>query len=126
MVVILCVVIFYRVINRSSPSGQKFTLSPFLPGGGITFGAIMAASVFGSLAFAGFEGTAALGEETDNPKRDIPRALIYAIVLTGILFVLSMFAETLGFGATAAGAKHFLPDRPRLWTYLRKSLWARA
>ena len=67
----------------------------------------MAASVFGFLAFAGFEGTTALGEETDNPKRDIPHALIYAIVVTGILFVLSMFAETLGFGATKAGAAHF-------------------
>ena len=107
LVVILCLVIFARVLNGSAPHGQKFTISPFLPGGGITFGAIMAASIFGFLAFAGFEGTAALGEETGNPKRDIPRALIYAIVLTGILYVLSMFAETLGFGATNAGAAHF-------------------
>lgn len=107
LVVILCVVIFARVLNGSAPHEQKFTFSPFLPGGGINFSAIMAASVFGFLAFAGFEGAAALGEETDNPKRDIPRALIYAIVLTGILFVMSMFAETLGFGVTTAGAEHF-------------------
>jgi len=107
LVVILCVVIFVRVLSGSAPNGQKFTLSPFQTGGGVTFGAIMTASVFGFLAFAGFEGTAALGEETDNPKRDIPRAIIYAIVLTGILYVMSMFAETLGFGVTSAGAKHW-------------------
>ncbi len=43
--------------------------------------AIGLASVFGFLSFAGFEGAATLGEETENPRRAIPRALAAAVLV---------------------------------------------
>lgn len=70
---------------------------------GVSFSALMSGVVAAFLSWAGFEGCAALGEETDDPKRNIPRALIGAIALTGVLFVLMMFVQTIGFGTSAHG-----------------------
>jgi amino acid transporter len=67
----------------------------------------MGAVVAAFLSWAGFEGCAALGEETDNPRRNIPRALLWSIVLTGVLFVFVMFVQTVGFGTDEAGLKTF-------------------
>ncbi len=107
LIVVLVVVILVRIIGGSAPHGQSFTLSTFVPEHGITFSAIMAASVFGFLSWAGFEATATLGEETGDARRNIPRALLFAVGMTGVLYIVTMFAETIGFGANAAGAKTF-------------------
>jgi amino acid transporter len=55
----------------------------------------------------GFEGAASLGEETDNPRRDIPRAIAAAVLAMGVFYVIVMLAQTLGFGASEEGANKF-------------------
>ncbi len=75
------------------------TLAVFVPskpvGGfaGIGFGMIFA---FDTLT--GFEATATVAEETRNPKRNIPRALMGAVAGTGVFFVFISYAITIGFG----------------------------
>lgn len=64
---------------------------------------VMSGVVAAFLSWAGFEACASLGEETDNPKRNVPRALAGTLVLTGVLFVVVMFAQTIGFGTDEAG-----------------------
>jgi amino acid transporter len=68
---------------------------------------VATAAVFGFLSFAGFEGAAALGEETDQPRREIPRAIRNAVLGAGIFYILCILVQTWGFGADAAGAKAF-------------------
>lgn len=92
--------------GTASAGTSGFDLSTFTSGG-TTFGAIMAATVFAFLSWAGFEACASLGEETDNPRRNIPRALVGSVVLTGVLYVVVMFAETIGFGTDQAGVDAF-------------------
>jgi amino acid transporter len=72
-----------------------------------TFGAVMTASVFAFLSWAGFESCASLGEETANPRRAIPLSLIGAVGVCGIIYVLIMYAQTIGFGTSAAGIEAF-------------------
>jgi len=69
--------------------------------------AVGGAAVFGFLSFAGFEGAASLGEETDNPRREIPRAIRNAVIGSGVFYILCILVQTWGFGADAAGAKAF-------------------
>jgi amino acid transporter len=54
--------------------------------------------LWGILMFVGFESAGTLGEETRDPKRTVPRALIYAVVLIGIVYVLSGYAAAIGYG----------------------------
>lgn len=74
---------------------------------GVSLSSVMGAVVAAFLSWAGFEGCAALGEETDDPRRNIPRALTWSIVMTGVLFVLVMYVQTVGFGTDASGLKAF-------------------
>ena len=107
LIVILIIVIFWKVIGHSAPNGQHFTLKPFIPAHGTTVGAVAFASVFGLLSFGGFEGAAALGEETNNPRRNIPLAIAVAVGFCGVFYTIVMLAQSLGFGIDAAGIKAF-------------------
>jgi amino acid transporter len=107
LIVIVIVVIFWKVIGHSSPNHQGFTLKPFVPASGTTVGAVAFASVFGLLSFGGFEGAAALGEETNNPRRNIPLAIAAAVAFCGVFYTIGMLAQSLGFGIDAAGIKAF-------------------
>ena len=69
------------------PAGTSFTLSTRSSADGDLASALVtAATVFGFLSFAGFEGAAALGEETDEPGRNIPRALFLAPFIVGVFY----------------------------------------
>ncbi|MFX4301096.1 APC family permease [Alicyclobacillus tolerans] len=101
LILILTVVILGRGGAAGHLSALPFTL------GGNRFSAIGLASVFAFLSFAGFEGASSLGEETANAKRAIPMAIASAVFVTGIFYVLVSYAQSLGFGLTAAGVKTF-------------------
>ncbi|HUW87204.1 MAG TPA: APC family permease [Candidatus Paceibacterota bacterium] len=53
--------------------------------------------VFGILSFIGFDAAATLGEETRNPRRNIPLAIIGALSAVGVFYVLMMYALTAGY-----------------------------
>ena len=64
-----------------------------------------------------------MGEETDDPGRNIPRALAGTLILTGVLFVVVMFAQVVGFGTDEAGLEAFQEFRKhvgRLGRYLHR------
>jgi amino acid transporter len=108
LIVILVVVIFARLIAGDVPGDHSahltdaFSLPP-----GTSLDAVATAAVFGFLSFAGFEGAAALGEETDAPGRNIPRAVFLAPLGVGIFYLFVILAQTLGFGTDPAGVKAF-------------------
>ena len=74
---------------------------------GISAGAVLGGVVIAFLCWAGFEACASMGEESDNPRRDVPRAIAGTLALTGVLFVVVMFAQTIGFGTDRTGLDAF-------------------
>jgi amino acid transporter len=63
--------------------------------------------VFGFLSFAGFEAAATLGEETRDPNRNIPRAILSTAIFGGVFFVVVTAIEMMGFGADEQGVEAF-------------------
>ena len=55
--------------------------------------------VFCILSFGGFEGAATLGEETRNPRRNIPIALLFSVLASGAFFIFVAYCEVVGFGS---------------------------
>jgi APA family basic amino acid/polyamine antiporter len=53
---------------------------------------ILKASVLIFFAYLGFEDIVNLSEEAKNPERDIPKALIYSVFITAVLYVLVAIA----------------------------------
>ena len=54
--------------------------------------------IFCLLAFIGFEAAAPMGEETREPRRTIPRAVIWSTILVGAFYVFNYYAATVYFG----------------------------
>ena len=83
------------------------TLAPFkfsnLTGGLAGLGASFPLAVY---LFIGWENSASLAEETENPRRNIPRALITGTLAIGIFYIFLAYATTVGFkmDANALGA----------------------
>ena len=107
LIVIVMVVIVVKLIAGTAPHGQTITLNAFKLPSGTSVSAVASAAVFGFLSFAGFEGAAALGEETNNPRREIPRAIRNAVLGCGVFYILCILVQTWGFGTGAAGVKAF-------------------
>jgi amino acid transporter len=107
LIVVLIVIIFVKLLAGSAPDDQGFTADVFKVPSGTSLDTVATAAVFGFLSFAGFEGAASLGEETDNPTRNIPRAIATAVLVAGAFYIVCIIAQTMGFGTDAAGVKAF-------------------
>jgi amino acid transporter len=99
---ILAVVIF----AKGGAHGNSLSLLPLTPSGA-SFSGLSAALVFGFLTYIGFEGSATLGEESENPQTAIPLTVFSAVILSGVVFIIISFAQTVGFGLDGAGVKAY-------------------
>jgi len=79
-------------------NGGHISSAPFDPGH-ITNGFSGAAAGFplAIYLFIGWENSAALAEETGNPRRNVPRAVAMSIALMAVLYILLAFSTVTGF-----------------------------
>jgi amino acid transporter len=78
-------------------AGDRNTIDVFIPGDqGIQ--PAFQGMIFCLLAFIGFEAAAPLGEEARDPRRTIPKAVIWSTVGVGAFYVLCYYAATVYFG----------------------------
>ncbi len=107
LIIVVAVVVLAKIIGGSTPGNQSFTLDVFSPASGTSIGSIFKGAVFGFLSFAGFEAAATLGEETRDPRRSIPRAILGVAIFGGVYFVFVTAVEVMGFGTSASGIAAF-------------------
>jgi amino acid transporter len=62
------------------------------------FSGIMFGVLYGVLIFVGFETAANLAEETAEPKKSIPRAVLLSVVVVSIFYIIAAYVEVAGFG----------------------------
>jgi len=105
---IVIVIVFAKLAGHSGPGKLGLTGSAFSLPSGTPLSTLFLGVVFGFLSFAGFEAASTLGEETKQPNRDIPRAILGVAIFGGIYFVVVTAVESMGFGTSAAGVKAFI------------------
>lgn len=59
--------------------------TPFMPNG---FGGVMAGVSAVFFAYIGFDAVSTLAEEAKNPQRDLPRGMIYSLVICTIVYII--------------------------------------
>lgn len=57
--------------------------------------------LFAVTLFIGFEAAASIAEETENPRKSIPIAVVGAVALSAVLYIVVSYAATIGFGRAA-------------------------
>jgi len=84
------------------PGPGGFSLLPFTfgfnPGGIATFSGIALAVVLTVQGLTGWEAAVPLAEETQNPRRNVPRAIMASIVIIGVMLVIVMWGQVIGWG----------------------------
>ena len=105
-ILVVSVMALIRLLTSGGPQGQTVDWSVFRLEG-VSAGAIALALTFALLSSAGFEGAAALGEETREPRKTIPRALIWTIVLTSAFFIFVTTVAVWAFGAGPTAMEQF-------------------
>jgi amino acid transporter len=101
-------------VGSANDLGSTFTPSKSPQGTtGVLFGVL-----YGVLLFTGFETAANLGEETRQPGRDIPRAVLFSVLAITGFYLLGSYAQVAGFHfdlaamGKAAGAPLFALASP--------------
>jgi amino acid transporter len=89
-------------------AGSGNTVSTFNPASSVEGGlggwqGILHGVIFAFLAFAGFESSAPLAEEALNPRRTVPRAIIFATISIGVFYVICSYAGVVGWGFNQIG-----------------------
>lgn len=123
---ILCIVLFSFINFWGIKESSEFNIfSTLIEGGGLILIVILGITYFGKVnyfemadgfggtisaaaliffAFIGFEAIVKLSEESKTPERIIPRALIYSIIISTILYVLVAVASVSILGWQTLGA----------------------
>jgi len=94
LILILCGIIWHE-------KGFIFDLSQ-LSLKGVSAGNVASGLVLVIFGFTGFEGAASLGYEAINPLKNIPRALIWSNIVSGVFFIVTAYVVILGFEGTGA------------------------
>jgi amino acid transporter/signal transduction histidine kinase len=98
-IIVLVVVTISALVHHA----DHLTLHPFEPGylsngfKGLGLGFPLAVYLF-----IGWENSATLAEETENPRRNVPRALFASVALMMVSYVLFAYATVEGFGENVA------------------------
>src|SRR6202035_3706484 len=78
--------------------GGHLSAVPFHPSSVTNgFSGLAAAFPLGIYLFIGWENSAALGEETNNPRRNVPRAVFMSVALMAATYLLVAYATVSGF-----------------------------
>jgi len=86
------------------PGAGGFSFTPFDIARSPSANSFYLAVVFSIFTFTGFEAVAPLAEETKDPRRTLPRAIMLSICLMGVFFVLAAWGIIDGWGVNHIGS----------------------
>lgn len=93
------VVIVLSAIVLIKGGAHGLTLAPLNPANSPTgMSGLALGMVFAILSFVGFEAATTLGEEVRRPHRNVPRAMFFALLFVGLIYVFATYSEMVGFG----------------------------
>jgi amino acid transporter len=118
-ITILGVLIVWLIVK----AGSHNTLSVFTPGApGVShrWVGVLRAVIYTVPTFAGFETAAVLAEESRQPRRFIPRAVVIATFACGIFFVAGAYAGVVAWGPAKISG---YASSSNAWQVLAHNVW---
>ena len=79
----LAIIILVIIVGAMYVDIDNWT--PFMPNG---FGGVMAGVSAVFFAYIGFDAVSTLAEESQNPQRDLPRGMIYSLVICTVIYII--------------------------------------
>ena len=107
LIAALMAVVYVRLGTGDAPGRQELTTEVFEIPAGTGLATLGLAATFGILSYGGFESAMSAGEESHRPRRVIPGSIVAAVVFGAVFYTACIAAQSMGFGATPAGAMRF-------------------
>lgn len=96
------IVLALGISGLVDPAPTGFSTAPFSftfnPGGIATASGFFIAVVLTVQGLTGWEAAVPLAEETQNPRRNVPRSIVASIVIIGVMLVIVMWGQVIGWG----------------------------
>jgi amino acid transporter len=96
-IVALCV----AIVAKGGANG--LTWRPFDPRLASSPHGLALAVILAFTGYIGFEAAAVLGEEANQPRRVIPRAILGTVIVATVYFIFVTWAQAVGYGVSGAG-----------------------
>lgn len=106
--IVLVAIVAVAVLLKGGSGGHAVTGAPFTPGR-VPVATIGLGVIFAFTGFSGFEVSATLGEEASRPRRVIPASMIAALLVSGCIYVLVSWVETIAYPSAAALVHQSVP-----------------
>jgi amino acid transporter len=90
------------VFAKGGYGGHHFGFSQYFSFKGVSVSSVFLGIVIAFLGFGGFEGAAVFGEETQKPRRYLPRTMLASLLFSGIIYTYASWFENVGFASSAA------------------------
>ena len=97
LITVTIIITFITLVTVGGPEGQGIDFADF-KFEGVSTEALGLAMTFAILSTAGFEGAAAAGEETRNPTRNVPMAIIATAILVNVFYIVVSGVGVWAFG----------------------------
>src|SRR5258706_5613855 len=112
------IVLALGVWGLANPGPGGFTVRSFdygfNPGNIATASGFALAIVFTVQGLTGWEAAVPLAEETENPRRNIPRAIMASIAIIGVMLIIVIWGQIIGWGVSNLTALPSSPELPAL------------
>ena len=94
LVLVFFMVLSIAYVTGGNGAGTLFTTEPFY-GSGSSWSALTAGAAIAAYSFLGFDAVTTLTEETKDPVRTIPRAIMLVALIGGGIFIVTAYVTTL-------------------------------
>ena len=106
------------------PGAGGINFAAFNPANASSRSGLFLAVIFSIFAFNGWESVAPLAEESENPRQNLPRAILISILVMGIFLVLGSWGILVGWGTDRL--PDFINSRENPTFVLARGYWGGA
>src|SRR2546430_7722468 len=94
----IAILLAFALSGIISPGSGGINTTPFQLDPKFSTGGLFLGIVFAIFAFTGFEAVAPMAEESTNPRRNLPIAIVVSLVFMGAFYVFTTFGLAVGWG----------------------------
>jgi amino acid transporter len=106
--IVLVLIVAVVVLAKGGSGGHGISVAPFTLNG-LPVATLGLGVIFAFTGFSGFEVSATLGEETSRPRRVVPVSMIAALLVSGGIYVILSWVETIASPSATALANQSVP-----------------
>jgi putrescine importer len=90
LIMVVFIILVIKGLNAGEGTGTVFSMQPFFVEG-MNLPILITGATILCFSFLGFDAVTTLSEETPNPEKTIPKAILYTALWGGVIFITTSF-----------------------------------